>query len=545
MTSRTKQELVLISILAAASLVTRIPLYSKYLYNWDSANFAFGLEQFEVARHQPHPPGYILYIALGRAINFFLGNPNSSLVIISILGSVLAVTSIYLVAGSIFNRATGVVASILLLFSPLAWFYGEVALSYMITLALVLAATWFLYQLFFYRRHAVAAAIAIGIAAGFRQDVLIFLGPFWLLGSFRVGHKSMLLSWLALAVTVTVWLAPLVYLEGGIERYRGLNSSQFESGVIPTSIFSSSGGDKPDLLVNNARQVWRGVVWLFGLASVMFIFLAGLVLTPGRLALDRRPLFLVLLLLPALSFFVLFHFGQPGYLLIYSAPLIILVSRALIILAEDFNAAFSRRNSAGEDSNGTAGISRAPSYVFLAIFLSLSALINTGLFIWGARTDLRIPTTAGTISSVYGSFSASGIRESGRQLEAALTAVRSFDPETTVVGSIYVHPPPYLYYPDWRRLSFYLPEYEVLMLMVTTSKEESYIDGNFTQVLLIGIEPGMTEAQLAPVQEIPGYSPIAIVAVPPGGVVDVKPYHFRRTVNDAGPAGLTTSVQVR
>ena len=33
----------------------------------DAVNFALGVRDFDVARHQPHPPGYPLFIALGKA----------------------------------------------------------------------------------------------------------------------------------------------------------------------------------------------------------------------------------------------------------------------------------------------------------------------------------------------------------------------------------------------------------------------------------------------------------------------------------------------
>ena len=45
--------------LAAVCAVTR----SNWLYDWDSVNFAFGLDDFDVTKHWPHPPGFPVYIA--------------------------------------------------------------------------------------------------------------------------------------------------------------------------------------------------------------------------------------------------------------------------------------------------------------------------------------------------------------------------------------------------------------------------------------------------------------------------------------------------
>ena len=98
-----KQEIWIAASLALATLATRIPFRSRYLYNWDSANFALGLERFNLNEHQPQPPGYILYITVGRFFNFFLDNPNNALVLLSIISSVAAVVGIYLLANSLFD----------------------------------------------------------------------------------------------------------------------------------------------------------------------------------------------------------------------------------------------------------------------------------------------------------------------------------------------------------------------------------------------------------------------------------------------------------
>src|SRR5918994_218586 len=58
---------VLCSLLAAAWLAAHLPYLAPSLEDIDSINFALGLRDFDVASHQPHPPGYPVYIALGRA----------------------------------------------------------------------------------------------------------------------------------------------------------------------------------------------------------------------------------------------------------------------------------------------------------------------------------------------------------------------------------------------------------------------------------------------------------------------------------------------
>lgn len=51
---------------AALYLLAHLPYLAPSLEDIDSINFALGLREFDVAKHQPHPPGSPVYIALGR-----------------------------------------------------------------------------------------------------------------------------------------------------------------------------------------------------------------------------------------------------------------------------------------------------------------------------------------------------------------------------------------------------------------------------------------------------------------------------------------------
>ena len=51
------------------TLASRWPYRARMLYNWDAVQFALALTEFDVAKHQPHPPGYLLYVGLGRLAN--------------------------------------------------------------------------------------------------------------------------------------------------------------------------------------------------------------------------------------------------------------------------------------------------------------------------------------------------------------------------------------------------------------------------------------------------------------------------------------------
>ena len=76
-------------------LISRIPFASKILYSWDAVQLSLALDNFNLQQHQPHPPGYILYVGLGKIFNLFFNNPNFSYVLISIIASFFTVLFFY------------------------------------------------------------------------------------------------------------------------------------------------------------------------------------------------------------------------------------------------------------------------------------------------------------------------------------------------------------------------------------------------------------------------------------------------------------------
>src|SRR5215470_2159835 len=120
------------AMVVCAVAVTRFLFRSHYLYDIDSVNFALALDHFDPSIYQPHPPGYFLYVCLGRLVNAALHEPNTALVAISILASCGTVVLIARLANEWFGSRASVLAALMFIFSPLAWFYGTVALTYIV-----------------------------------------------------------------------------------------------------------------------------------------------------------------------------------------------------------------------------------------------------------------------------------------------------------------------------------------------------------------------------------------------------------------------------
>src|SRR3972149_5491273 len=99
-----RQDLLLALSLSALTLLSRWPYRARMLYNWDAVQFALALKEYDVAKHQPHPPGYILYVGLGRLLNSFLHDPTLSYVVLAMLASAAATLVVYFVAAALYRR---------------------------------------------------------------------------------------------------------------------------------------------------------------------------------------------------------------------------------------------------------------------------------------------------------------------------------------------------------------------------------------------------------------------------------------------------------
>jgi hypothetical protein len=89
-----KQKLSLV-FLAVVVFLTRWGFRSHYLYDLDSVNFGLAIRRFDPRVHQPHPPGYFLYVVLGRLLNSVFHDANLAFVVLSIIASCGAVIVIY------------------------------------------------------------------------------------------------------------------------------------------------------------------------------------------------------------------------------------------------------------------------------------------------------------------------------------------------------------------------------------------------------------------------------------------------------------------
>lgn len=320
-------------VLFMIAILTRLPGQSRLLYHWDAVNFAFALDRFDIARGQPHAPGYLLYVLLGRFAAWLTGDAQTALVAIATLSSALAVVALYDLGRRVWDARVGLLAALLLLSSPLFWFYGEIALPHTLDALMVIVAATLSWRVWRGERPiALALAIWLGVAGGLRQQTLVFMFPLAFVAVIRLPWRYMLGSAALLAITILLWIVPLFALTGGPARYFAIVGAYSAAFDRPTSVLLGAGWAG---LKYNLDKLLRYTLWGWALGIVPALAGAWL-LRPAirRSVRDVRVWLIGIWIAPCLLFYTLIHMGQQGLIFVYLPALLLLSARGGIAIAD-------------------------------------------------------------------------------------------------------------------------------------------------------------------------------------------------------------------
>ncbi|MBS1820567.1 MAG: DUF2723 domain-containing protein [Acidobacteria bacterium] len=303
-------------LFAAAVGLSRYSLRSHRLYDLDSVNFALGIERFSPQLHQPHPPGYFLYICIARLVNFFVHDANLALVLVSVAASCGAIAMVYRLTLDWFGPLEARFASMVFFFSPLGWFHGIVALTYSVEAFFSAAVAYLCWRINLGGlTSTLPAAVTLGISAGVRPSSLLFLGPLYLYSLRGVPIGKRLSAVMMLAVVLAAWFIPMIVLSGGPHAYFEALFALWKAVPAKGTIFNSSPA-------NSLARVF--VVLFIGLlmcGSSSLALSIPLLRTGTADAIKTR--FTLVWIAPALCFYTLvfLKFVNSGYLLLLLPPI--------------------------------------------------------------------------------------------------------------------------------------------------------------------------------------------------------------------------------
>jgi hypothetical protein len=231
-----------IAALSLFFLAAHLPFLPPTLEDIDSINFAFGVVHFDVAAHQPHPPGYPVFIALGKAATSILRLAHVSapevrgLALWSALFGAALVLLVYRLFRALAPGAaptSAAWATVVATLSPLFWFTALRPLSDTAGLAGAVAAQALIVPTITgvgQPRALIAGAFIAGLAIGVRSQTFLLTLP--LLGlalavpASRLHARDRVTATGAVLLGALVWAIPLVVASGGLSSYAAALGSQ-------------------------------------------------------------------------------------------------------------------------------------------------------------------------------------------------------------------------------------------------------------------------------------------------------------------------------
>jgi hypothetical protein len=248
-------------LMAAVYLAAHVPFLASSAYDLDGVNFTLALHEYDLAKHQPHPPGAPLFIGLGRIAwtVFDWLTPDTTaaadrraqdVAALAVWGAMfgsLAVFGLFrLFAGLGLTRVQAAWATAATVASPLFWFSGIRPMSdvpglALASLALGLLAPYLLRPDVAPPRRTphvalfLAGCVLAGLAPGIRIQMAWLVWPATLavLALMAVRRDRIALyGTLAVGAGVAVWFIPLTAIAGGPAEYLRVVRLQASDDVV-------------------------------------------------------------------------------------------------------------------------------------------------------------------------------------------------------------------------------------------------------------------------------------------------------------------------
>ena len=292
-----------------AALATEVAL------DIDPINLVFGMQEFNVAVHAPHPPGYLLYVLILRAVHAVVGgDPLATVQLVARLFSTATIALVF-VAVRWMQPARPMLATFaawLTALHPTLLFHGADGQTH--TSEAFAAALLLLALVAYHRRPTTALAATLGallaLGSAFRPSfVVVGVGPIIWLTWRRWPHL-----FVAGGVSVLgalAWMLPTFHLSGGYAVWKAAQDALVGGSFVRTfSLF----GSESVYATTNLRWVFSWIALLLvPLAPLLFVRKA---VRSEQGELRRRILvWLTWALVPGGLFYALYFCSAPGYFL--------------------------------------------------------------------------------------------------------------------------------------------------------------------------------------------------------------------------------------
>lgn len=275
-------------VLGALFIALHLPFLPPTLEDLDSINFALGIRQYDISQHQPHPPGYPLYIGAAKLLHAVGLSEVHALSLLGIIAGGLAFLALmWLFAQLDRDRGDGShtwLAVLVVGTSPLFWFTAARPLSDVTGLAASIAVQAMLLSAGT-AGALVPAAFLAAFAAGIRSQVVWLTLPVLVLAVLRLPAAERMRGAVrgvaAYAVGGLAWFIPLVLVSGGPSAYLKVFYSQGAEDLSGVAMLATTPTPRQAILAFQYHFLGPWGEWWIA-AAVLVLAAAGFVVMAMR-----------------------------------------------------------------------------------------------------------------------------------------------------------------------------------------------------------------------------------------------------------------------
>ncbi len=307
-------------------------LSSEIALDVDPINLVYGMREFNIAHYAPHPPGYLVYVWMLRALHTVVGG--TPLGTVQLLARGLSTLTIPLVFMAVTKLRPGDAiargyAAILTAFHPFLIYHAVDAQTHA---SEAFAAALLLLALVYYLGRptilwAVAMGAALALGSAFRPSFVVAgIGPIvWAIGFRRIGH--LLTAGLTSLLGAFSWMIPTFQASGGFARWRAANDALVQQTIVRTSSPFSDEAIAGFVAFNmKSTALWL----LLALAPAFVAMLSRLgSKAPPDSAYTHARSIALWSAAPAVLFYLAMFCSEPGYLLGFIPAIIAVTALAV------------------------------------------------------------------------------------------------------------------------------------------------------------------------------------------------------------------------
>ncbi len=410
------------------ALVTRLPLIEVFQSHWDGADYSIAIIRYSLAENTPTPPGYPLYLAIGKFFNLFIEDPHKSIVLVSVLASIIGAIAFYAYGRKIYNKYVGIAATAIFLTGSTFYYFSLTPYGYELITAFIVILALVIYQTYILKKqNGILFGLVLGICFGIRPQEMLLIGPLALLGFIFLSKKNKIYTILTFLIITFLWLLPMIRDTGGVQNYIALNLNA-----------ASADGFTHSFMYNLPLAI-KGLLLTCGISAIFLAYYPYKLLFKKIKINKKVSIFYLVWILPGI-FYNLFVRGEhAGYQVSYLTAIIILISYAMWKVNE--------------------------KRIFLFyFFVFIVAIFNLYWFFYDRDPNYSKPFRPT-------SFHYSDIRKNDLIIGNKVNYVKNnFNSNNTLLISTEA---------AWRQYSYYLKDYRIVALNALNNTEKPYIYNKF------------------------------------------------------------------